>query len=700
MIDQEAEDGAIWRISRELRESEARLRLAIDAGRMAIWELDLASGTLLASPELNRILGFPPETVPDLAMIRAHYAPGERARLDALAQEVLARGDRHVEAQLRFIRPDGSLRWLMLRTEIVRDDTNRALRQIGVLSDITQRKSVELALDEARALAEAKAVERDAILGQLAEGVVITDPGGRIVFVNEAASRIHGVARLDVTPDAYSETYHLLTEDGQPYPSQELPLARAVLHGETVSDVRWRIRRPDGTEVIAIGSARPVLSADGATRLGAVLTLRDDTARAVAEAALRDLNANLGRLVAERTAELEQTHEALRQSQKMEAVGQLTGGVAHDFNNLLQIVTGNLEILQRHLPEDAERLHRCVANAMTGAQRATALTQRLLAFSRRQLLNPKPTSVNRLIGDMIEMLTRTLGETIAVETRLAPEIWSVEADGNQLESAILNLAINARDAMPASGALTIETANVHLDPAYVAQHPDAATGDHVLIRVRDNGTGMDEATRMRVFEPFFTTKDVGKGTGLGLSQVYGFVRQSGGSIAIDSAPGGGTKVNVYLPRRKGPDIVVAERPSASEPSLPQGQPHETILVLEDNDGVRAYSVEALRSLGYRVLEAHDGETALKLIGEGDAAIDLMFSDVVLPGGISGADVAAQARTQQPGLKVLFTTGYARETIVHDGRLDSGVELLTKPFTYADLAARVRDVLDQPQAERQ
>jgi CheY-like chemotaxis protein len=291
---------------------------------------------------------------------------------------------------------------------------------------------------------------------------------------------------------------------------------------------------------------------------------------------------------------------------------------------------------------------------------------------------------------MSELLHRSLGETIDVETVLASGLWPIEADPHQLENAILNLAVNARDAMPGGGKLTVETSNTHLDRGYVAQNAGVAAGQYVAICVSDTGTGMEPEMLERVFEPFFTTKDVGKGTGLGLSMVYGFVKQSGGHVKIYSEPGEGTTVKLYLPRLVG-TLAPEEEVDAAE--VPEGTQEETILVCEDDDDVRAYSVEVLRELGYRVLEAHDGPSALRLLERQEGRVDLLFTDVVLPSGMTGAEVAAQARKIRPDLKVLFTTGYARNAIVHHGRLDPGVELITKPFSYADLAARIRDLLD-------
>lgn len=417
-----------------------------------------------------------------------------------------------------------------------------------------------------------------------------------------------------------------------------------------------------------------------------------------AEEALRDLNISLEERVARAVAEREEMEEVLRQAQKMEAVGQLTGGVAHDFNNLLTIINGNMDMALRTI--DAEggspRLKRAIGNAQKGAERAAALTQRLLAFSRRQPLEPKALDADRLIADMSEMLKRMLGETIQLETVKAPGLWRIEADPNQLESALLNLAVNARDAMPEGGKLTLETANARLDDAYSAGHAEVAPGDYVAISVSDTGMGMSRDTLARVFEPFFTTKDVGKGTGLGLSMVYGFVKQSGGHVKIYSEEGEGSTVKIYLPRLVGAADEEQEDGGSSGPDT-AGE-NETILVAEDDDDVRAYTVEILRELGYRVLEAHDGPAALRLIEREDVRIDLLFTDVVMP-AMSGKDLSDAARLIRPHLRILYTSGYTRNAIVHGGRLDPGVQIIAKPFTFEGLSAKVRDVLDNGRSGR-
>jgi signal transduction histidine kinase len=415
--------------------------------------------------------------------------------------------------------------------------------------------------------------------------------------------------------------------------------------------------------------------------------------RSRAETALRELNQSLEDRVARGVEEIHEAQEALRQAQKMESIGQLTGGIAHDFNNLLTVVTGNVDLARRQLGEDGDpKAKRALANALIGAERAATLTQRLLAFSRRQPLNPQTTDVNRLVGNMSELLHRTLGETVSVETVLAGGLWQVEADRNQLENAILNLVVNARDAMSDGGKVTIETANTHLDHSYATQNAGAVPGQYVMVCVSDTGGGMDDVTLERVFEPFFTTKEVGKGTGLGLSMIYGFVKQSGGHVKIYSEPGHGTTVRIYLPRLMG--VSRNEEAEDQQPVPLEGGNEETILVCEDDDDVRAYTVGVLRDLGYRVLESHDGSSAIRLLERQEGHVDLLFTDVVLPGGMTGAEVANQARTMRPEIKVLFTTGYARNAIVHHGRLDPGVALLTKPFSYSELASRIREILDK------
>jgi signal transduction histidine kinase len=429
----------------------------------------------------------------------------------------------------------------------------------------------------------------------------------------------------------------------------------------------------------------------------------DVTDRKRALVQLRTFAETLEESVKARTRELEAENEArakaeetLRQAQKMEAVGQLTGGVAHDFNNLLTIIMGGLEMIERQIPDlppspATQRISRARDMALQGANRAATLTQRLLAFSRQQPLSPQPIDANKLVAGISDLLRRTIGEAIALEAVTAGALWNTYVDPNQLENALVNLAVNARDAMPSGGRLTIETGNCYLDEAYVATLAEPVrSGQFVMIAVADTGGGMDPETIERAFEPFFTTKGVGKGTGLGLSQVYGFVRQSAGHVRIYSEPGEGTAVKLYLPRYVGTDLNLDVATPRSD--SPRAIGTECILVVEDDDALRAYTVEILRELGYFVLEAPRGQDALRVLAD-QPQIDLLFTDIVMPGGMNGRQLADEALVRRPGLKVLFTTGYTRNAIVHHGRLDPGVQLIGKPFSMDALASKVRAILD-------
>lgn len=411
---------------------------------------------------------------------------------------------------------------------------------------------------------------------------------------------------------------------------------------------------------------------------------------------LRALNAELEARVSEEVAERMKAEAALRQAHKMDAIGQLTGGVAHDFNNLLTVVMGGLEAIQKHVAllepsGPVQRIERAASLSMQGAHKAATLTKRLLAFARRQPLDPRPVDAGKLVTNLADLLQRTLGETVRLETVNGAGLWPTQIDPSELENALVNLAINARDAMPGGGRLTIETSNAFLDDAYVdAITEPVSAGQYVLIAVSDTGCGIPAEVLEQVFEPFFTTKEVGKGTGLGLSQVYGFVRQSSGHIKIYSEPGEGTTVKIYLPRlNSGQTPDPLDR--CPDPESAHGG-SETILVVEDHDDLRAFSVAVLLDLGYRVLAAASGKAAIDLVRS--ERIDLLFTDVVLPEGMNGRRVADAAVALQPGLKVLFTTGYTANAIVHNGRLDAGVQLISKPFSASALGLRVRKLLDQ------
>jgi PAS domain S-box-containing protein len=496
--------------------------------------------------------------------------------------------------------------------------------------------------------------------------IYMLDPQGRVTSWNRGAQRIKGYSAEEITGSHVSRFY---TEEDRRAGAPDRALATAAETGYFDSE-GWRLRK-DGSRFWAHVHIERLLDQDGRVAGFAKIT-RDVTEKREAE------------------THLQQAREQLAQTRKMEAVGQLTGGVAHDFNNLLTIIIGNLDTSRRVLADWKEgahaRLTRAIENAMAGAQRAATLTSQLLAFSRRQPLEPKILDVNRLLLRQERFLKPTLGETIRLETVGAAGLWAIEVDENQLETSLLNLAINARDAMPRGGKLTIEASNAYLDEAYSDRHAEVKPGQYVLISVTDTGSGMPREVLERAFDPFFTTK-TDTGTGLGLSQVYGFVKQSGGHIKIYSEPGEGTAVHMYLPRSYA--AAPAEEETAAEPTRAEGD--ETILVVEDDAEVRAFICDTLAELNYRVLRAEDADSALRVL-EQAPDVDLLLTDVVLPGR-NGRQLSADVEKLRPGIRVLFMTGYSRNAIVHQGRLDPGVQLIQKPLTQVALAAKVRRVLD-------
>ena len=502
--------------------------------------------------------------------------------------------------------------------------------------------------------------------GLLVQGVTdyamcMLDADGTITNWNAGAERIKGYLAYEIVGRHFSCFYTEADRDAG-MPARTLQVASSAGRFEAEG---WRVRK-DGSEFWANIIVDAIHDHQGRL-IGFAKVTRDLTEKRAVE-------------------------EQLRQAQKMEAVGQLTGGIAHDFNNLLTVINGNIELAERNLEKgsDPAKVSRAIGNARQGAERAASLTQRLLAFSRRQPLSPKPLHLDRVVEGLSDLLKRALGELIQLKTVIGPNLWPVEADPNQIESALLNLAVNARDAMADGGTLTIETANAHLDSGYAAACGDVTPGNYVMVSVSDTGTGMAPPVLSRIFEPFFTTKETGRGTGLGLSQVYGFVKQSGGHVEVLSEQGQGTTVKIYLPRFTGDADGPQDERAAAHDLSAHG---ETILVVEDDDGVRAYSVEILRELGYQALEAADGRTALALIESGDQPIDLLFTDVVMP-GMSGKELSEKARALRPELKILYTSGYTRDGFLRDGKLDPGISLLAKPFTHQELASRLRELLDQ------
>jgi PAS domain S-box-containing protein len=500
--------------------------------------------------------------------------------------------------------------------------------------------------------------------------IYMLDVRGRITSWNRGAEHIKGYKAEEILGKHFGMFY---TEEDRSGGVPERLLARAQAEGKAEAE-GWRVRK-DGTRFWASVILDRV-DDDSGRLIGFAKVTRDITERHAAQSML------------------DQARERMLQAQKMEAIGQLTGGVAHDFNNLLTVVIGNLEIIQRNLDQlsggVSGRLKRAANSALRGAQRAATLTQRLLAFARQQALDPKPLDLNKFIAGEVEFLQRSLGETIEVQAVGGAGLWPVEVDASELEAALLNLAVNARDAMPRGGKLTIETSNAFLDEDYCRANPEVRRGQYVLITVTDNGVGMTREVLTRAFEPFFTTKAAGQGTGLGLSQVYGFIKQSEGHVKIYSEAGEGTTVKIYLPRLSKQSLPDEDDPKAGE--VVEGLPGETVLVVEDDEDVRSYLVETLRDLNYRVLRATDAIAALGFLQQQDLRIDLLLSDVVLP-GMNGRELARQAQALRPELRVLYVTGYSRNAIVHQGRLDPGVELMQKPITQDKLATRIRDLLD-------
>ena len=532
------------------------------------------------------------------------------------------------------------------------------------------------------ATAEVAAAERDAqnALSRQAQqfrlliesvvdyAIYLVDPKGIITSWNQGAERNKGYKAQEIIGKHF-RTFYTPEEQAAGVPEQALATAERTGRYEAEG---WRVRK-DGSRFWANAIIDAIRSPEGAL-LGFAKITRDMTEKKKAE------------------AELAQAREQLFQIQKLEALGQLTGGVAHDFNNLLTIISGNIEIAQRAVEaggeKAAQQVRRLLANAHTGAKRAATLTQRLLAFARRQPLDPKPVNVNRFITAVGEVLQRTLGEQIAVEAVGGGGVWPIEVDAVQLESAMLNVALNARDAMPGGGKLTIETSNTFLDRDYARTNPEVVPGQYVLISMTDTGAGMPPEVSSRAFEPFFTTKMAGQGTGLGLSQVYGFVKQSNGHVKVYSEVGEGTTVKIYLPRLLG---EAAESESAT-PDVVGANHGETVLVVEDDEGVLSYVAEVLQMLDYRVLRAANGANAIKYLDNSAVTIDLLLTDVVMP-GMNGRALAEEARRLRPRIKVLFMTGYSQNAIVHQGRLDPGVHLIQKPLSQGNLATKVRDVLD-------
>jgi PAS domain S-box-containing protein len=639
---------------------DQRYRLLIEAiTDYAIYMLDPNGLVSSWNPGAARFKGYTAEEIIGQHFSKFYTEEDRAVDLPATALRLAAEEGRFEREGWR-VRKDGSRFWAHVIIDPIRDDDGHILGFAKITRDLSERREAQ------EALRRSEEQFRLLVQGVTDYALYMLDPLGRVSSWNAGAQRFKGYTAPEVLGRHFSLFY---TEEDQKaaIPAKALRTAEQEGRWETEG---WRVRK-DGSQFwahVIIDAIRD----EAGKLIGFAKITRDVTERREAE------------------RELEQTRRALFQSQKMEAVGQLTGGVAHDFNNLLTVIIGGLDTIGRSKLTDTARINRALDMARHAAERAASLTSRLLAFSRQQPLQPTPTDLNTLVREMTDLLHRSLGEQVELEGVLSPRLWPIEVDQNHLESAILNLAVNARDAMPSGGKLTIETANTYLDEAYTKKDAEVRPGQYVLIAVSDTGSGIPSDILSRVFEPFFTTKEIGRGTGLGLSMVYGFVKQSGGHVTIYSEEGQGTSVKLYFPRYTGEAPFDREAEEVDRPPASEG---EVVLVVEDNPDVRAYSVMILKELGYHVVEAATAEAALAAVAS-DQRIDLLFTDVVLPDR-TGRVVADEAQQLRPGLKVLFTTGYSRNAIVHHGRLDPGVELLPKPFSFDQLATRVRDMLDAP-----
>ncbi len=590
------------------------------------------------------------------------YSPEDRAKgLPETALRIAAKTGRFSSEGWR-VRKDGSRFWALVVVDAIRDEQGQVIGFAKVTRDITERQQAH------NELLESERRYRRLIEAVVDYAIFQLDPAGNVTTWNPGAQRIKGYDPDEIIGQHFSRFY---TPEDIQLGVPKLALAEAAKQGRFEAE-GWRMRK-DGSRFWASVVIDRITDEAGEL-VGFAKVTRDVTERKQAQ------------------DELQRVQQQLAASQKLEAVGQLSGGIAHDFNNLLMIVLGNLETAERNSRGSAnsQNLQRALANAKRGAQRAAALTSRLLAFSRRQALDPHPINLNNFLNGLQEFLQRTLGERIEVQTVGSAGLWSIEADTNHLESAIINLGINARDAMPDGGKLTVEAVNVLADEDYCRANPELYPGQYVIVCVTDTGSGMTADVLNHAFEPFFTTKEPGQGTGLGLSQVYGFVKQSGGHVKIYSEVGHGTSIRMYFPRYHGEARPIE---SDADELRPEGERLETILVVEDDADLRAYVSEILRDLNYRVVVASSAQAALTILLQEEPKVDLVLTDVVMP-GINGREMGRRAQQIRPGIKILYMTGYSRNAVVHQGRLDEGVELLEKPISQAKLALRVREMLDR------
>ncbi len=625
-----------------LRESEAHLEEAQRIARVGSWTWDARTGIVTWSKQLCVMLDVDPsQPAPTVEQQRALYSAPSIARMESAIRHAMGTGEPYV-IEMERRRPEGPSTWLQARGEAVFDGEGRVVGLRGTALDITERKQAEQSLRL-----------KDQAMATSINAIVITDAAGTLIYVNPAFLHLWGYACEEevlgrpAVDFAEAERTRLAMEQIQ---------AQGTWQGELLA------KRKDGTTFEVLLSASSML--DGHGRLVNMTGSFVDV------------------------TESKRLEAQFLQAQKMESVGRLAGGVAHDFNNLLTVIAGYVELAMTPLEPD-DPLSHYLAEVNKAAGLATGLTQQLLAFSRKQIIDPRILNLNDVVAHVRKMLQRVLGEDIDLQMSAAPELASVTVDAGQVEQILVNLAVNARDAMPEGGTLTLETANVHLDEEYARRHAGVQPGDYVMLAVSDSGAGMSESVKAHLFEPFFTTKEPGKGTGLGLAMVYGAVKQNGGNVEVYSELGHGTTFKIYLPQAKAGGE--ATRPEARA-GLPRGT--ETIVLVEDDELVRALAVLLLERQGYTVHAFPDGASAIDAVTTMTGPLHLLLTDVIMP-GMNGRVLAEQITALRPTIKVLYASGYTANVIAHHGVLKAGIEFLAKPYSMSMLAGRVREVLDTP-----
>ncbi|UOF18454.1 hybrid sensor histidine kinase/response regulator [Pseudomonas syringae] len=661
------------------QEAAERLQLTLDSGAVVgTWVWDIIADQLTGDERFARTFGLCPKLCAKglpLELVIASIHPDDSARVDKSIEEALQSSETY-RCEYRVLHEDGIYRWIEASGKIERDSRGKPVRSPGVLLDIDSRRTAEEERDRLNELLR--------IFTAAVPGVVYAkDLEGRMLVANRGTADLIGKP-----PEFFIGKTDLDFLDDQQQARILMETDRRIMQNNVSEQIEEQVNLADGSAAIWLSTKAPLLDENGEV-IGLIGSSIDVTARKKAEEAVRELNQTLEQRIEQAVFEREQIEDALRHSQKMDAVGQLTGGIAHDFNNLLAGISGSLELITKRLAQGrVGDVDRYVSVAQGAVRRAASLTHRLLAFSRRQTLSPRVTDVNGLIHDMEELIARTVGPEIDIKVVAQNDLWPALIDHAQLESSLLNLCLNARDAMPSGGRIIIETANASLEECTDPDHGIPA-GEHLSIRVTDTGIGMSPDIAAKAFEPFFTTKAIGAGTGLGLSMVYGFVRQSGGQIRVESIEGQGTSVVMHLPRH-----TAENAPRPVEPEVIEEPPHhtgETVLIVDDEPSVRMLVAEVISGLGYNCLEAADAQSGLQIL-QSDTRIDLLISDIGLPGGMNGREMADAAGDCRPGLPTLFITGYAKTSVLDDCHLRPCTQVLTKPFGLDALAGRVTGLI--------